>query len=100
MSVYYKCLSGDSEHLAVAEPFSFGVLDAKGRNWICHPICQADLENLDLRQHLADVRETDARADRHGLRQRGTEVRICYCHSAAELREKLADDPPPTATGT
>ena len=36
MSVYYKCLSGDSEHLALMERDAVAVQDAKGRNWICY----------------------------------------------------------------
>ena len=89
---YYKCLRGDSQHLAVAEPESFAVRDARGRDWICFPVSEEDAEQLDLRQHVADVRQADATLRKHGLSQEGTEVRIYFCADETELRDKLAED--------
>jgi hypothetical protein len=87
---YYKCLRGDSEHLAMFEPDAFAVLDARGRNWICYRIAQRQVEDLSMVAHVADVFEADAAASRHGLNEGGTEVRIYFCEDAAELHEKLA----------
>ena len=90
--VYYKCLRGDSEHLAMTEPFSFAVLDGRGRTWICHPIRREDVEKLKLLDHLADVRAADAVLGKHGLGEQGTEVRVYHCQDEAQLREKLGEE--------
>ena len=89
---YYKCLRGDSEHLAMFEPDAFAILDARGRNWICYPIPQRKVENLSMVAHVTDVFEADAAATRHGLSEGGTEVRIYFCEDVAELFEKLSAD--------
>lgn len=92
--IYYKCLRGDSEHLALTEPFSFIVQDAKGRDWICHPIRREDVEKLKLLDHVADVMAADAALSKHGLQRQGTEVRVYFCEDEAELRVKLTENPP------
>jgi hypothetical protein len=92
---YYKCLRGDSEHLALTEPFSFAVHDAMGRNWICYPIAREDVEKLKLLDHVADVMAADAVLNKLGMSRQGTEVRVYFCQREAELREKLAENPRP-----
>lgn len=92
--IYFKCLRGDSEHLALTEPFSFAVQDSNGRNWICYPIPREDVESLSMVAHVADVFEADEKASKCGLSDGGTEVRIYFCKNEAELRERLAADPP------
>lgn len=93
---YYKCLHGDSVHLALFEPEAFAVRDAHGRDWICYPIARRKVENLTMVAHVADVFEADAAASRHGLSAQGTEVRICFCDDPSELPERLAFNPPTT----
>lgn len=88
--IYYKCLRGDSENLAVGEPDSFAMEDANGRNWICFPVSREDVDTLSLLDHLADVVQADASLRKHGLNETGTEVRIYYCHHLHELHHKLA----------
>ena len=60
--VYYQCLRGDSEHLALFEREAFAVCDTRGRNWICYPIPRRKVENLSMVAHVADVSEADAPA--------------------------------------
>jgi hypothetical protein len=96
--VYYKCLRGDSENLGITEPFSFVVHDARGRNWICYPVSHQDVERLSLRDHVIDVAQADAALRKSGISRRGTEMRVHFCGDNAELREKLAIDPPPRPT--
>ena len=86
---YYKCLRGDSENLGLTEPDSFAVEDAKGRNWICYPVSEEDVEKLNLLDHVADAMVADAALSRHGLSQQGTKVRVYFCEDEGELREKL-----------
>lgn len=95
MSTYYKCLRGDSQHLALTEADAFFVRDIRGRNWICYPIPARKVENLTLLAHVTDVFEADAAAQRHGLGNAGTDVRIIYCEDPSELADKLGDDNPP-----
>jgi hypothetical protein len=95
MGIYYKCLCGDSEHLALMERDAVAVQDAKGRNWICHPITARKVENLTMVAHVSDVFETDATARRHGIGKQGTEVRIYYCEDERDLFEKLLLDTEP-----
>lgn len=90
--VYYKCLRGDSEHLALAEPMSFAIQDAQGRNWICHPIRREDVDKFKLLDHVADVRAADAVLGKHGLSEQGTEVRVYFCEDEATLRDKLSEE--------
>jgi hypothetical protein len=92
---YYKCLRGDSENLALTEPYSFVVQDAKGRNWICYPVSREDVEKLSLLDQVGDVKEADAKLRKHGLAGEGTEVRVYFCRDEEDLRERLAEDPPP-----
>jgi len=89
MGVYYKCLCGDSEHLALMERDSVAVRDAAGRNWLCYPIAARKVENLTMLAHVSEVLEADATAKRQGLGQNGTEVRIYYCDDERDLFEKL-----------
>jgi hypothetical protein len=92
MGVYYKCLCGDSEHLAVMELDALVLQDAAGRNWICHPIAKHKVENLTMLAHVSEVLEADASARRRGIGQQGTEVRIYHCEDEQELLEKLRRD--------
>jgi hypothetical protein len=94
MGVYYKCLCGDSQHLALMERDAVAVQDAVGRNWICHPIATRKVENLTMLAHVSEVHEADATARRQGIGQQGTEVRIYYCEDERELSEKLLLDTP------
>ena len=89
MGVYYKCLRGDNEHLALFESEAFAVVDGDGRPWICFPIAPHKVENLTLTAHLTDVHEADARLRAHHMDEEGTEVRIIYCEEPQELRAKL-----------
>ena len=68
---YYKCLRGDSEHLALFEPEALAVCDTRGRNWICYPIPRRKVENLSMVAHVADVFEADAAASKRGLQRPG-----------------------------
>ncbi len=95
MGVYYKCLCGDSEHLALLESNAVAIRDAAGRNWICHPIAARKVENLTMLGHVSEVFEADATARRQGIGQFGTEVRIYYCEHESELLEKLLLDTSP-----
>lgn len=92
MGVYYKCLCGDSEHLALMERDAVAVRDAGGRNWLCYPIAARKVENLTMLAHVSEVFEADATARRQGIGQEGTEVRIYYCDDERELLEKLLLD--------
>jgi hypothetical protein len=92
--VFYKCLRGDSENLAVAEPDSFVVHDAKGRDWFCYPVSEEDAATLHLPAYIADVMAADAALRKHGLSDQGTEVRVYFCQEVSELTEKLAMDLP------
>jgi hypothetical protein len=96
MGAYYKCLCGDSEHLALMEHDAVALQDARGRNWICYTIADQEAEELPMLAHVADVFETDAIARRQGIGGDGTEVRIYYCENEDELFEKLLLD---TASG-
>jgi hypothetical protein len=89
MGVYYKCLCGDSEHLAVMERDAVAIRDSSGRTWICYPIEPRKVENLTMLAHVSEVFQADATARRHGIAQQGTEVRIYYCEDEHELIEKL-----------
>ena len=95
MGVYYKCLCGDSEHLALMERDAVAVQDAAGRNWICYPIAARKVENLTMLAHVSEVFEADATARRQGIAQQGTEVRIYYCEDEQDLFEKLLRDAAP-----
>ena len=95
MGVYYKCLCGDSEHLALMERNAVAVQDATGRTWICYPIAARKVENLTMLAHLSEVLEADATARRQGFGQNGTEVRIYYCEDERDLFEKLSLDTAP-----
>ena len=95
MGVYYKCLRGDSEHLALMERDALAVRDAAGRNWICYPIAVRKVENLTITAHVSEVFEADATARRQGLGQQGTEVRIYYCEDERDLIDKLLLDTAP-----
>ena len=92
MGIYYKCLCGDSEHLALMEPEAVAILDGQGRNWICYPIADEEAENLPMAAHVSDVFQSDETARRHGIAEHGTEVRIYYCDDESELTEKLLTD--------
>jgi hypothetical protein len=92
--MYFKCLRGDNEHLALAEHDSFAVQDTRGRNWVCYPIPWRKVENLTMVAHLSEVFKTDDVSRRLGLGDAGTEVRIYFCKDESELRELLAEDPP------
>lgn len=94
MGVYFKCLRGDSSHLALTERNSFAVLDGRGGNWICHPIPRKKVENLTMVAHISDVVQADATASKQGLDAEGTEVRIYFCENETELAEKLRADLP------
>jgi len=89
MGIYYKCLCGDSEHLALMERDAVAVRDATGRNWLCYPIAARKVENLTMLAHVSEVLEADAAARRQGVGQHGTEVRIYYCDDERDLFEKL-----------
>lgn len=89
-SVYYKCLSGDSAHLALTEQDSFACHDVRGRDWICYPLATDDVEQLSMLEHVRDVFSVDAALTRQGLGGGGTEIRVVLCESRAELAEKLA----------
>ncbi len=95
MGLYYKCLCGDSEHLALMERDAVAVQDSAGRNWICYPIAARKVENLTMLAHVSEVFEADATARRQGIGQQGTEVRIYYCEDERELFEKLLLDATP-----
>jgi hypothetical protein len=95
MGVYYKCLSGDSQHLALMERDAVAIRDSRGRDWICYPIAPRKVENLTMAAHVSEVLEADATARRQGLGQEGTEVRIYYCDDERELFEKLLLDTAP-----
>jgi hypothetical protein len=92
MGIYYKCLRGDSEHLALMEPEAVAIRDSQGRNWICYPISDEEAENLPMAAHVSEVFQSDARARRHGLAEHGTEVRIYYGEDENDLTEKLMAD--------
>jgi hypothetical protein len=92
MCVYYKCLRGDSVHLALTERDSFALTDRRGRNWICYPIPRRKVENLTMAAHVSEVHQIDATASRQGLKDEGTEVRIYFCENEQELLEKLTED--------
>ena len=98
MGVYYKCLCGDSEHLALMERDAVAVQDGKGRNWIRYPIAVRKVENLTMLAHVSEVFEADATARRQGIGQQGTEVRIYYCEDERDLFEKLLLDTAPENT--
>jgi hypothetical protein len=89
MGVYYKCLRGDSDHLALMEQDAVAVVDGAGRNWICFPLAPRKVEKLTLLAHVSEVFEADAKARRQGIDEQGTEVRIYYCEDEDELSEKL-----------
>lgn len=89
-SSYYKCLCGDSAHLALTESDSFACCDARGRNWICYPLTSDDVEHLTMLEHVRDVFSVDAALTRQGLSAGGTEVRVVLCETLDELPEKLA----------
>ena len=55
MGIYYKCLCGDSEHLALMEPEAVAILDGQSRNWICYPIADEEAENLPMAAHVSEV---------------------------------------------
>ena len=92
MGIYYKCLCGDSEHLAVMEPDAVSIRDAAGRNWICFPIDEIEAASLPMTAHVSEVFAADATARRQGIAREGTEVRIYYCEDESELLEKLSAD--------
>jgi len=92
--IYYKCLRGDNENLALTEPDSFIVHDAKARDWICYPVNAGDAAMLNLLDHVTDVQAADASLRKQGMLKHGTEVRVYFCKDDAELREKLAEDVP------
>ena len=92
MGVYYKCLRGDSEHLALMERDAVAIEDALGRTWICYPIADRKAERLPMKAHVAEVFQTDATARRQGISRQGTEVRIYFCEDSSELHEKLVLD--------
>jgi hypothetical protein len=94
MGIYYKCLCGDSEHLALMEPDAVAIRDAQDRNWICYPIPDEEVERLSMLGHLSDVHTADATARRFGLSTSGTEVRIYCCDDEHELAEKLSAGEP------
>jgi hypothetical protein len=98
MGVYYKCLCGDSEHLALMEPDAVAVQDGVGRNWLCYPIAPGQVEKLTMLAHVSEVFEADATARRQGISQEGTEVRIYYCEDETELIEKLLISAPDSDT--
>ena len=89
MGTYYKCLCGDSEHLALMEPDAVAICDSLGRNWMCYPIPDEEVERLSMLGHLTDVHAADDAARRFGLSNSGTEVRIYCCDDEHELEEKL-----------
>ena len=90
--VYFKCLRGDSENLALAEPDSFALEDAKGRTWICYPVTREDVDKLTLLDHVADTMAADAALRKHGLSATGTELRVYFCRHWYELHHKLATE--------
>jgi hypothetical protein len=94
--IYYKCLRGDSENLALTEPDSFIVHDAKARDWICYPVNAGDAAMLNLLDHLTDVQAADASLRKQGMFKQGTEVRVYFCKDNADLRKKLAENLPPS----
>ena len=90
MSIYYKCLRGDNEHLALFEAEAFAVTDTTGRTWICFPIDAQEVENRTLAGHMTDVLTADAQLRAQGFSKRGTEVQIIYCEEGPhELQAKL-----------
>ena len=92
MGIYYKCLCGDSEHLALMERNAVAVRDGAGRTWICYPIVPSKVESMTMLGHVSEVFEADATARRQGINQEGTEVRVYYCEDEGELSEKLLLD--------
>ena len=94
--IYYKCLRGDNENLALTEPDSFIVHDAKARDWICYPVNAGDAAMLNLLDHVTDVQAADASLRKQGMLKHGTEVRVYFCKDDADLRERLAEDLPPS----
>jgi hypothetical protein len=92
MGTYYKCLRGDSEHLALMEPDAMAIRDAAGQDWICFPIADEEAEYLPMAAHVSEVFHADATARRQGIARQGTEVRIYYCEDEEELIQKLLAD--------
>lgn len=92
MGTYYKCLSGDSEHLGLMEPDAVAIRDAAGRTWICCPIDNNEAAVLPMVEHVSEVFAADATARRQGIARLGTEVRIYYCEDESELSDKLLAD--------
>jgi len=92
MGIYFKCLCGDSEHLALMEPDAVALCDAAGRNWICYPIDAHEAESLSMTAHVSEVFQADATARRQGIARQGTAVRIYYCEDEQELFDKLLAD--------
>ena len=88
--MYYKCLRGDCENLGLTEPDSFVVEDARGRNWICHPVSEEDAEQRNLLDHLADTKAADAALSKHGLSRRGTEIRVYSARTKASWKRSWA----------
>jgi hypothetical protein len=60
-----------------------------------YPVSRQDVEKLRLLDHVVNVAQADALLRKHGIGGRGTEMRVYFCGDNAELREKLAIDPPP-----
>jgi len=92
MGTYFKCLCGDSEHLALMEPDAVVLRDAAGRDWLCYPIADEEAEILPMAAHVSEVFAADATARRQGIARQGTEVRIYYCEDERELLAKLLAD--------
>jgi len=98
-STYYRCLCGDNAYLALTQPDSFAVRDTQGRDWICHPVRDEDAETVSMRDHVAEVFAADAQGCKRGLRQEGTQVKICLCEDERELPDRLACDERPHTEG-
>jgi hypothetical protein len=85
VGTYFKCFRGANSHFALAEPNSFALKDAAGRDWICYPVPPKVVQDLDMLSDLADVDRADEKVGEE------TTVRLPFCRHTQELPAMLAD---------
>jgi hypothetical protein len=85
LGVYFKCLKGANAHFALTEPNSFALQDAVGRDWVCYPIPQHVVQQLDMLSDLAEIDHADEKSGEE------TDVRLVFCRTTSDLPKKLVE---------